>query len=250
MTNEIDRRKEKPLGRVLRRSTGETHRYESSTVRMPSTKPMADIAIVFDTTGSMSDKIDGLIRIMVDFVGDLSSFNLDWRITCIPFGDLTVYGDKVVANLPWANERQKAEAMLQGMPRFSGGGNIGESSLEALMAAVNRDWRPNCVRCAVLLTDEPALTHRLRTADVLTELQRHELATFVLSPPIQYFQAFASQTSGTWYDVFRPRRPDELIQLLRHMAADVARTAEAVHRLAGGSVNRYRQLASRPEPPE
>jgi von Willebrand factor type A domain len=202
-----------------------------------------DIAIVFDTTGSMSDKIDALIAIMVDFVRELSQLNLAWRLTCVPFGDLTV-GDRIISDLRWVTRRADAEAMLRQMPRFSGGGNEGESSLEAVVAAMQREWQPRNVRCLVLLTDEPALQDTLRPSAVIKGLQDREIATFVLSPPIGYFKQMAANTSGTWYDIFSPRRPDELLTLLRQVARNLARTVEAVHRLAGGSVSRYRLLAA------
>src|SRR5690348_16944400 len=82
-------------------------------------RSQVDICFVFDTTGSMSDKIDGLTRCMVEFVGALAELALNWRITAVPFGDLTVKGDRVVGDLPFVNTRAQAEDMLRTLPRFS-----------------------------------------------------------------------------------------------------------------------------------
>ena len=88
-----------------------------------------DICFVFDTTGSMSDKIKGLTDSLVKFVGELGRLSLDWRITAVPFGDLTVKGDKVVDDLPFVRTPKEGQQMLRRLPRFSGGSNVGESSL-------------------------------------------------------------------------------------------------------------------------
>jgi hypothetical protein len=153
-----------------------------------------------------------------------------------------VVGDRIVKDLPWVTMRADAEAMLRRMPRFNGGGNEGESSLEAVQAALARPWRERSVRCVVLITDEPALIGQLRPERITEQLQRSEVITFVVSPAIGYFQTMARQTLGTWYDVTAPRGMDDLLALLRRLGSDIAHTAEAVHRLAGGSVVRYRLL--------
>jgi hypothetical protein len=124
-------------------------------------RSLADICIVFDTTGSMSDKIDGLINCMTGFVDQLGKLSLDWQISVVPFGDLTVPGDRVELQLPFVKTVDLAKQQLRQMPRFSGGANQGESSIDAILGAIGKPWRNNTVRIAVLLTDEPALgTHR------------------------------------------------------------------------------------------
>src|SRR4051812_19081147 len=60
-----------------------------------------DVCFVFDTTGSMSNKIDGLVQTMDQLVTELAKLALDWRVTTVPFGDLSIPGDRVVNDAPF-----------------------------------------------------------------------------------------------------------------------------------------------------
>jgi hypothetical protein len=213
--------------------SGSEHRIE---------RRMVDVCFVFDTTGSMSDKIEGLVGCLVDFVGELASLSLDWRVTAVPFGDLTVPGDVIVGDLPFAADREVAERLLRGMVRNCGGGNEGESCLEAVQAALAKPYRLGAVKVFVVLTDEPALTHRLRPAQIESALKRAEVVTFVASPPLDYFRRWAEVTGGTWCDIGSSYDYSGVLAMLRRLVRQVARVAAAVHTLAGGSVSRYLQL--------
>jgi hypothetical protein len=203
--------------------------------------PQVDICFVVDTTGSMSDKINALIRCMTDFVGQLGRLNLDWRTTCVPFGDLTVRGDRIVSDLPFVNSVKASQAQLRGMERFSGGGNTGESSIEAMQAGLRKAWRTRAVRVVVLLTDEPALRSK-RAFEVNDELTSQEAICFVASPPHKYFQSWAHEHGGVWYEISARLETRQLLNLLNGLVADVARVAHEVHALARGSVRSYLAL--------
>lgn len=203
---------------------------------------MVDLCFVFDTTGSMSDKIEGLVACMVDFVRELASLSLDWRASVVPFGDLTVGGDRIVADLPFTSDREAAERMLREMPRNSGGGNEGESVLEAVEAALAKPYRQGAVKVFVVLTDEPALTGRRTPRTVEGALRRAEVICFVASPPLPYYRSWAEATGGAWYGIGPSLDPSEIVRFLRGLARDVARVASDVHTLAGGSVARYLEL--------
>jgi hypothetical protein len=201
-------------------------------------RSMADICIVFDTTGSMSDKIDKLIECMAGFVDELDNLSLDWRTSVAPFGDLTVPGDRVEHKWPFATTVEHAKAQLRQMPRFSGGGNMGESSIEAMLGALDKPWRPGAVRVVVLLTDEPALGEN-RAYSVLTGLQEHEVVTFVASPDLEYFKTWAKQTGGKWFKIGQSMDTGNLLSLLRGLTHQVAITAAEVHAIAGGDYKKY-----------
>src|SRR3989449_4023349 len=129
-----------------------------------SAKARADLVFVIDTTGSMNDKIDGLIESCQSFVDRLATRRIDWVAAVVGFGDLTVEGDRIVAT-PFSSSADRVKSLLRGLPRYSGGGNEGESSLEALQAALDQPgYRPDTVKVVVLITDEPALQRRLRPA--------------------------------------------------------------------------------------
>ena len=206
-----------------------------------------DVCFVFDTTGSMSNKIDGLMSCMVDLVTELAGLSLDWRITAVPFGDLTVPGDRVVRDLPFVATSDQAEHLLRTMPRFDGGGNLGESSAEAMLAAFAKAYRPSAVKVFVLLTDEPALeTSQAGTARVTDALAREEVVCFVASPDLPYFRHWAAMTGGDWYPIGAYIDTAAVLRFLRRLLQDVAQIANAVHELGGGSVRAYRALGSGP----
>lgn len=201
-----------------------------------------DICFVFDTTGSMSDKIDGLITCMVDFVRELSTLALDWRVSVVPFGDLTIPGDKIVATNPFVSERAAAEAQLQQMPRNSGGGNEGESAIEAIHAALQKSYRPHSVKMIILLTDEPALLGQRTDRDVERDLLRREFMLFSFAPDIPYYRSWADATGGSWYSITKAADTTTILRVLRELAARVALVAHKVHALAAGSVSGYLAL--------
>lgn len=203
---------------------------------------MVDLCFVFDTTGSMSDKIDGLVESMVHFVHELGELSLDWRVTVVPFGDLTVPGDRIVADLPLVAEQEAAERLLRAMPRNDGGGNTGESVLEAVRAALSKQYRPGAVKVFVVLTDEPALQGRLTTSSVEKELLRSEVVTFVASPPESYYRRWAEVTGGAWFEIGPTLDYGSILSMLRGLAQRVALVASSVHALADGSVSRYLAL--------
>lgn len=205
--------------------------------------PQVDICFVFDTTGSMSDKIDGLIACMTDFVDKLAELGLDWRTTCVPFGDLTVAGDRVDSHLPFVSSAHAAKQQLRTMPRFSGGGNLGESSIEAIFAAIGKPWRQAAVRVLVVLTDEPALGAH-QEQEVLARLRLAEAICFCASPDLAYFRHWAESNGGSWLAIGPTMDTAALLELLRSLVREVASVAANVHALAGGSVRKYLELTS------
>jgi hypothetical protein len=204
-------------------------------------RPMADICIVFDTTYSMNAKIQGLINCMAGFAEDLASLSLDWRLSVLPFGDLTVPGDRIDAGLPFVASAAAAKSQLRAMPRFAGGGNNGESSIEALFSAIAKPWRPKAVRVVVLLTDEPALGAD-RAEEVLSRLNSAEIICFVASPGHGYYRAWAARTGGHWVKISQSMDTRDILRLLRGLVKDVAKAASDMHAVAGGSYRKYLEL--------
>lgn len=206
-------------------------------------RSLADICIVFDTTGSMSDKIDGLVSCMSAFVDHLGQLSLDWRMSVLPFGDLTIPGDRVELQWPFVQTVDQAKQQLRQMPRFAGGGNDGESSVEAVLGATGKPWRRGAVRVAVLLTDEPALGAG-RSQQVLAKLHSAEIVTFVASPAHSYYQSWAARTGGKWVLIGQSMDTNALLKLLRGLVSDVAKAAAEVHAIAGGSYKKYLEITS------
>jgi hypothetical protein len=204
-----------------------------------SAKALADLVFVIDTTGSMNDKIDGLIESCESFVDRLAGKRIDWAAAVVGFGDLTVEGDRIVAT-PFSSSAERVKTLLRGLPRYSGGGNEGESSLEALQAALDqRGYRPDAMKVVVLITDEPALQRKLRPATMTGRLREAGAIAFVLSPKIKYFQSMAGDTGGYWWNVEKGGDFSRILDVFDKIATRVAATVAAVHELTGGNVKEY-----------
>lgn len=157
-----------------------------------------DICVAFDTTGSMNDKVPGLIACIDKMVHVLHDTRLDWRFTVIPFGDLTVPGDTIDDSLPWVGCKSSVSQLLRTLPRNYGGANGGESTLEALDAALSKPSRQGAMRVILVITDEPALTHALQPQTVIDRMVASDVLCNVVSPRIPYFVSMAESTGGTW----------------------------------------------------
>jgi hypothetical protein len=219
---------------------------EAKVVRMEigrdSAKARADLVFVIDTTGSMNDKIDGLIESCQSFVDRLAAKRIDWVAAVVGFGDLTVEGDRIVAT-PFSSSADRVKTLLRDLPRYSGGGNEGESSLEALRAALNLPgYRPDAMKVVVLITDEPALQRELRPATMTGRLREAGALAFVLSPNLKYFRSMATETGGQWWNVDSGGDFSKILDVFDKIATKVASTVAAVHQLTGGNVKEYMSL--------
>src|ERR1700693_3847752 len=219
---------------------------EAKIVRMEigrdSAKARADLVFVIDTTGSMNDKIDGLIESCESFVDKLARKRIDWVAAVVGFGDLTVEGDRIVAT-PFSSSADRVKALLRGLPRYSGGGHEGESSLEAVQAALNQPgYRPDAIKVVVLITDEPALQRQLRPSAISGKLREAGAIAFVLSPKLKYFREMATETGGEWWNVDSGGDFSKILAVFDKISTKVASTLAAVHKIAGGNVKEYLSL--------
>lgn len=208
------------------------------TVSLGGKPSQVDIVIAFDTTGSMKDKIEGLKRCMVGFVSDLASLKLDWRLSMLPFGDLTV-GDRVVGDWPFVTSEAEAVAQVQQMPPFSGGGNTGESSLEAMNAAMLKSFRTGAVKVIVLLTDEPPLEHHLILDIIRRALRQGQFICFAVTMAGQGYEPLAEDNGGKWYQISSQMDTSGLLAFMKGLLNEIAEVSKAVHQLGGGSVPKY-----------
>lgn len=209
---------------------------------------LVDVATVFNTTESMSNKIQSLIASLADIFGLLGPRQVHWRFVSVPFGDLTLPGDRIVTDLPFTAHVASAQRQLRSLPRFSGGGNPGESSGEALLATLEREFRPNAVKVVVLVTDEPALGGRLIHDRVDQAPGWFEAICFTIALDLTYFHRWAEQHGGTWQPIGTTIDGGSLMRLFDEVMAGAVRVADEIHTRHSGSVRRYRQRAALPAP--
>jgi hypothetical protein len=200
-----------------------------------------DIVFAIDTTGSMSDKIEGLLATCNRFVDDLSILGLAHRLAVVAFGDLTVPCDDITV-FKFTEDIQRIKATLASIPRYGGGGNYGESSMEAVDKALALPFRPGVVKALILITDEPALQHNLRASDITRRLVQSEMLTFVVSPAEDYYQTMARNTGGTWYPVSADTDFTGLLDMFKNLAAKLSSVVADVYQLGNGSVSKYLQI--------
>ena len=200
-----------------------------------------DLVFVIDTTGSMSDKIESLLATCSRFADDFNALHLNHRIAIVSFGDLRVQGDKI-QNTSFTGNVEATKKSLGNIPRNSGGGNEGESSLEALERALSLPFRPSAVKAIVLITDEPADQHQLRADDMISRLTEREMLVFVASPPYKYFQRMALRNGGQWYRISARTNFNDLLKMFRDLAKKVSQVVFDVYQVGDGSVADYLRL--------
>ncbi len=122
-------------------------------------RPQADIVFVLDVTSSMQWAIDDLKNGIGKFADTLAKARIDYRLGLVAFRDITVPGEKVevvefrpgeVFTSDGTVFREKVGAF-----RASGGGDIPESSLEAITAATKMPIRKSATKVLLLITDAP-----------------------------------------------------------------------------------------------
>ncbi len=204
-----------------------------------------DLVFVIDTTGSMSDKIESLLETCSRFADDFNALQLNHRIAVVSFGDLRVPGDRI-QNTAFTADVEVTKKSLRHIPRNSGGGNEGESSLEALERALSLPFRADAVKAIVLITDEPADQHRLNADEVIGRLTEREMLVFVASPPHEYFKQMALRNGGQWYRISAHTHFNDLLKLFRDLARKVSQVVSDVYQVGDGSVADYLRL----KPPE
>ncbi len=224
----------------LVRDAGLTMRVQGQSVPLRRQRSV-DLVFVIDTTGSMSDKIEGLLHSCQEFVADFAGLGLDYRIAVVAFGDLTVPEDRVSV-FKFASDVSTIKSVLQRIPRYSGGGNEGESSLEAIHEALSLPFRPDVVKAIVLITDEPALQHHLSADSIIQKLVQGEHMTFVVSTADQYYKTMAARTGGMWYLISANVSFQLILDMFRDLAAKLSTAVSDVYKLGDGSVMKYLQL--------
>lgn len=189
----------------------------------PGSRPQADIGVCFDTTGSMDRIIGGLVRQTSTFVVEAQSRSIDLHWGLVAFGDLRVPGDRIV-RYPFTDRPGQFVRALEEMPRFSGGGNTGETSLDALATlAGHSGWRPAVVRICLLFTDEPPVGVHTDLEAVGKMLRQQKIATFCITNNHRAYRWLANVTGGEWWDIYEPGDFD---RLLARLASSVVRLVD------------------------
>jgi len=130
----------------------------------PKSQGRADIIFVLDVTASMQKYIDGIRDGIQDFVVTLEDAEIDARIAMVAFRDLTdafdkKAGTKAMQVLLFPDKPFTADYMLfrteVGKLKAEGGGDLPESSMEAIAEAAKQPFRKDVTKIMILVTDAP-----------------------------------------------------------------------------------------------
>lgn len=113
-----------------------------------------DLMLVIDTTGSMGDEISYLQSELRTIIGSLQQRHptVDIRIGFVFYRD--EHDDYVTRTIPLGGDIAAAQTVL-GAQSASGGGDYPEAMDQALIRAVNQQWRDDAVKTLLLVADAP-----------------------------------------------------------------------------------------------
>ncbi len=172
-----------------------------------------DIVVVFDVTESMGPFIDGMKEAAIDFADRLKKANRDFRLGLITFEDYILRDERV-----FTRSAREFKSWV-GSLRPSGGGDIPENSLDAVLLATGFPYRPEAQAVVILITDAPNHSRgdgseknnpygrevtQVSGAEVLAEIQKANINVFAIAPPpfiAPDLHKFSDETGGRHYNI-------------------------------------------------
>jgi Ca-activated chloride channel family protein len=203
--------------------------------------PQADIVFVLDLTGSMQFAIDGIKLGIQTFATELEKSRIDARIGLIGFRDLEVDKEPVnplfvmtVQEKAFTKDYEAFKAEV-GKLRANGGGDIPESSLQALALAAKQPFRPNASSVLLLITDAPQKIHRTEAPstvrETIDELENKRISQlhFVVRPGDyrRDYAEFHRALTGKLFDLSRSTTADAFRDVLPKLSREISTTIAA-----------------------
>jgi Mg-chelatase subunit ChlD len=173
----------------------------------------ADIVIVLDVTGSMSDEIADVRDNIIEFADSLEMQGVDVMLGMVTFRDAVAGTYPLTSNVYSFQQSVAAQSA-------TGGGDTPENSLDALYAGCQFSFRPEAKRIFIWITDAPYhiapnINTNLTVNDVITELISHSVEVYAIAPSslqTQWFDQIVLNTGGYFYDIYGNFR-DVLLQI-------------------------------------
>lgn len=162
----------------------------------------ADIVFVLDVTGSMGDEINKVKDNIIEFADSLTARGIDYRLGMVTFLD-------VIENIyPFTNDVQYFKTLVD-QQYAHGGDDSPENSLQGLLEATKFQFRENCNRVVIWITD--ATYHE---NDTFTSLTKDVVVNALLTKGItvnsigpeynksSYYDPIIIPTGGNFYDIY------------------------------------------------
>lgn len=170
------------------------------------TDTRADIAFVFDDSGSMWGEIAGMKEEVKNLTDTIEGQGIDTRYALVSFKDV------VEVDLPFTDDATELKSTVDDL-WASGGGDFPEANFDAIEQAIDLDFRSDAQKVIVDITD--ALSHYRGDGsgisdytldEVATDLKEHGIAYFAVAPNYDDPQAskknLATEVDGRWMDIY------------------------------------------------
>ena len=142
-----------------------------------STKTKLDLAIVFDDTGSMDDRIASLKAKVNELTSNISSANIDCRYSLISFKDT------ISIKQEWTSDPTVIKKAVDGL-YASGGDDDPEADLDALEASLDMGFRSDAQHMILDITDTK--THYRNDGTSYSNFTIPETASHLMNNGISY----------------------------------------------------------------
>ena len=178
----------------------------------------ADIIFVLDVTGSMSNEISAVKNNLVEFTDSLSHKGIDFRLGMVTFLDdiENIYN--------FTNDVQQFQSYID-VQYAHGGGDGPENSLDALMAALQFNFRSSANKVFIWITDntyhEEDNVSSLSAENVVDDLLLNGVAVHCIGNEAYQtsYNRIIIPTNGSFYNIYGNFR-DILLNITRFEVQD------------------------------
>jgi hypothetical protein len=189
----------------------------------PRKSQVVDIVFVFDVTGSMQDKIDGLLEISSRFAQKLSDTGIDYQVGMVSFGALGE-PELIRETFPLGNDINAFKTYLSNQDAYGGAKGPEDQPSAIKYAMSNFTYREKAKKILILITDEEilggAMTYFVDQtvsddwAATIQNLKKDDFTVYSVTIPIAPYKDMASETGGKFYDVREGGDFTEIIMMI------------------------------------
>ncbi|RPI02068.1 MAG: VWA domain-containing protein [Calditrichaeota bacterium] len=162
----------------------------------------ADIAYIFDTTGSMGDEIETLKNRALAFADSLAKTGIDYRL------GLVTFGDEIRSIHDFTASASEFKTWIESLVA-DGGDDTNENALEGLAAGSRLTYREMTQRITIIITDADYHeqgetgdgTTSYTTDSIISLMNSSNMQVNVVGPDLTQYQRMAAETGGQFYNI-------------------------------------------------
>lgn len=164
-----------------------------------------DIVFVFDTTGSMEDKIWGVKETSIAFADELRDRNRDFRLGLVAFGD--EIREVRNSNDTLTDDAEEFKGWISGLDAYAGDDDP-ELALDALIRATEMSYRDDTQKILILITDaqphyrgDGTRFSQVLPEEVEEQLRDEGFTLYAVAYDDASYQRLVNETNGEFYDI-------------------------------------------------